>query len=50
MDLRVVARLSVPYSFGRSGEKMGKRDSFGRSAGKVYGGCSLGKDSSLLRG
>ena len=29
--------MSVPYSFGRSVEMPGKRDSFGRSAGQIYG-------------
>ena len=27
----------VPYSFGRSVEKPGKHDSFGRSVGQIYG-------------
>ena len=32
-----VSRVSVPYSFGRSGEMTGKRDSFQRSVGQIYG-------------
>ncbi len=38
MALQVsVARVSVLYSFGRSKEMPGKRDSFGRSKGLIYG-------------
>ena len=36
-----VAMVSVPYSFGRSGEMPGKCDSFGRSAEKIYGESGL---------
>ena len=32
-----IARVGVPYSFGRSVEMTGKRDSFGRSVGQIYG-------------
>ena len=36
--LRVsVSMMSVRNSFGRSGEMPGKYDSFGRSAGQIYG-------------